>query len=211
MDREATLIGKLSTLDQREHQLTQLKNAIENDKTNLENDKNRNSYVLRVLNDVQTRCITNVGQKITEDTINSIKDKILDISKPTIMEPSLVDKSILNEIPTTIEVPAPAIQPTVEDNVPPMVEDEAVADMVPEEKPGLTAENQGFVEQTEAPVQETEETSTDETDMAKEPGIALEDMSQEDLLIHAKEMGINAMKNWKKETIIAKIQAKVLA
>ena len=70
LEREASVLAKLNTLSTWEMQLTQLKNAIENDRVNNLNEKNRNSYVLQVLQEMQIRCITNIGQKITEDVIN---------------------------------------------------------------------------------------------------------------------------------------------
>ena len=106
LERESTLIGKLNKLTEMEVQLVQLKNAIDNDRVNLENEKNSSSYVLRALNEVQTRCITNVGQQITEDMIKKIRESVTNIMDPVTTEPSIVDRTVLYTAPVaTPEVP----------------------------------------------------------------------------------------------------------
>lgn len=111
LEREASVLGKLNTLSTWEMQLTQLKNAIENDRVNNLNEKNRNSYVLQVLQEMQIRCITNIGQKITEDVINKIRSSILNIEEPQVMQPSIVNKDEI--IPPVVEEDEPETIPTV--------------------------------------------------------------------------------------------------
>lgn len=133
LEKETQVVAKLNTLSQRETQLSQLKNAIDNDRANFENDKNRNSYVLKVLQEIQTRCITNIGQKITEEIADKIRASVMDQMKPTEFIPNIVDKTILE--------PAPIQEPEAP---------EEVAEPVVEESTG------------EEPVQEPEENSTQE-------------------------------------------------
>lgn len=66
IEREQGLISKVNTIARREAQLIQLKNAIDNDRVNSENEKNQNSYILRALDEIQKWCITNVGKTITQ-------------------------------------------------------------------------------------------------------------------------------------------------
>jgi hypothetical protein len=112
------VVAKLNTLSQRETQLSQLKNAIDNDRANFENDKNRNSYVLKVLQEIQTRCITNIGQKITEEIADKIRASVMDQMKPTEFIPNIVDKTIIEPAPAQDpEIPGEVVESTQEEPV----------------------------------------------------------------------------------------------
>lgn len=112
------MVAKLNTLSQRETQLSQLKNAIDNDRANFENDKNRNSYVLKVLQEIQTRCITNIGQKITEEIADKIRASVMDQMKPTEFIPNIVDKTIIEPAPAQDpEIPGEVVESTQEEPV----------------------------------------------------------------------------------------------
>ena len=62
MEREQQMITKFNTIARREAELNQFKNAIDSDRANHENEKTKQSYILKVLQSVQERCITNVGK-----------------------------------------------------------------------------------------------------------------------------------------------------
>ena len=153
IDRENLAVSKLNTLANREEQLTQLKNALDADRTNMENDKNRNQYVLRLLQELQTRCITNIGQKMTEDAINKITSNITDQIKLTTYTPTIVDKTLIEPAPVQEpEVPEAVTEPTVEE--------------VPDEDTKWVVET--ILPQETAPVQETPEISTEPVEPVQE-------------------------------------------
>lgn len=134
LEREQALIGKTNTIAQREAQLIQLKNAVDNDKVNHENEKHKNSYVLKVLESIQNRCITNVGQKITEIVINGIREKVLDIYEPVEHIQPIVDKNIAKPAPV-VEVEVPAIDPVQEVTLTPTPQHEEVVTEPAQEEP----------------------------------------------------------------------------
>lgn len=119
LEREGTLIGKLNKLQEWEQTLMALKNAIENDRVNNENEKNRNVYVLRALDEVQKRCITNVGQAITEQVIVGIKKSVLNIAEYIPDNSVIVDKNELE--PATVDA---IVTPEAEE-IAPVVDSEA--------------------------------------------------------------------------------------
>jgi hypothetical protein len=144
-----------------------------------EKEKNEHYYILKVLQEVQTRCITNVGEKITKDTIEDIKHRILPkdepISTPTITAPETITA---DEEPVTDET----------------------EDIVPEPSPeSITAK-----EDITPDISKTE--TTEPENEADLPDRRAD--TKEGLIKRAKSLGINAMANWKPETIIKKIEEK---
>lgn len=198
LERESTLIGKLNTLALRESQLVQLKNAIDNDRVNLENEKNRNGYLMRALNDIQIRCITNVGQKITEQVIADIKNNVLDIEKTIPIKPSIVDKTFLD------------VAPVVEEETPETQEDEEVVQTsTEEEKQAEPSQDDKEIDKKKLWHPNNKEIEADPV-VIPEPTegetVDLASLSREQLELLAKDKWINVQSNRKTETIIKKLQ-----
>lgn len=90
--KETELNVKAESVTREIDQANTMKLALTIDRDNYEKEKTKNWYILRVLQEIQTRCISNVWEEITKNVIEDIKTKYLDF----------------------INQPEPTIEPTIE-------------------------------------------------------------------------------------------------